>query len=128
MDSREGQPRGNSAAFGASIERDMRRIYPVVLRITKNREDAEDAVQQSVLNAFVHRAQFRGQSSFSTWLTRIAINEALGRVRKGRAERSRRASEATPEVAAAALDTLSAGEEFRPDLVVARRLRRRVLR
>src|SRR5580704_3089716 len=66
-----------AVAFPSSIEDDMQRMYRMALRITKNREDAEDAVQQGLLNAFVHRDQFRGQSAFSTWLTRIAINEAL---------------------------------------------------
>jgi RNA polymerase sigma-70 factor (ECF subfamily) len=115
-------------AFEAAIERDMQRIYHVALRITRNREDAEDAAQQSMLNAFTHRTQFRGQSSFSTWLTRIAINEALGRVRKEKVERSRRVSEtATPDSTAGVLETLSAGEDSSPDHVVAKRTRQRVL-
>jgi RNA polymerase sigma-70 factor (ECF subfamily) len=114
-------------AFEAAMERDMQRIYHVALRITRNREDAEDAAQQSMLNAFTHRTQFRGQSSFSTWLTRIAINEALGRVRKERIERSRRVSETTPDSTASVLDTLSAGEECSPEHVVTNRRRQRVL-
>src|SRR5271154_3374335 len=114
-------------AFEAAMERDMQRIYHVALRITRNREDAEDAAQQSMLNAFTHRTQFRGQSSFSTWLTRIAINEALGRVRKERIERSRRVSETTPDSTASVLDTLSAGEESSPEHVVTNRRRQRVL-
>jgi len=114
-------------AFEAAMERDMQRVYHVALRITRNREDAEDAAQQSMLNAFTHRTQFRGQSSFSTWLTRIAINEALGRVRKERVERSRRVSETTSDSAPGILDTLSAGEDSSPDHVVAKRTRQRVL-
>jgi RNA polymerase sigma-70 factor (ECF subfamily) len=114
-------------AFADAIQQNMQRIYRVALRITKNREDAEDAVQQSVLNAFAHRAQFRGQSAFSTWLTRIAINESLGRVRKGKVERLRRVydveTESTP-----LLDTLRAGEESSPDVVTTKGLRQRILR
>jgi RNA polymerase sigma-70 factor, ECF subfamily len=58
-----------------------------MLRITKNREDAEDALQDSFLSAFVHLRNFDGRSSFSTWLTRIAINSALMKLRKNRGSR-----------------------------------------
>jgi DNA-directed RNA polymerase specialized sigma24 family protein len=54
------------------------------LRITRNHEDAEDVVQQSFQKAFVHLHKFEGESSFSTWLTRIAINEALMSLRRSR--------------------------------------------
>src|SRR5882672_5431479 len=54
------------------------------LRITGKREDAEDVVQQSFQEAFAHLKEFQGRSSFSTWLTRIAINEALMSRRNGR--------------------------------------------
>jgi len=53
-------------------------------RVAHTREDAEDVVQQSLQKAFVHLDQFEGKSSFSTWLTRIAINEALILLRKSR--------------------------------------------
>jgi RNA polymerase sigma-70 factor, ECF subfamily len=56
-------------------------------RITRNREDAEDALQGALLNAFVHLQTFDGKSSLSTWLTRIAINSALGIVRNNRSRR-----------------------------------------
>jgi RNA polymerase sigma-70 factor (ECF subfamily) len=52
--------------------------------MTRTREDAEDVVQQSLQKAFIHVRQFEGKSSFSTWLTRIAINEALMLLRKRR--------------------------------------------
>jgi RNA polymerase sigma-70 factor (ECF subfamily) len=58
-----------------------------MLRITRNREDAEDALQDSFLSAFVHLRDFDGRSSFSTWLTRIAINSALMKLRKNRGSR-----------------------------------------
>src|SRR5260370_7266828 len=50
--------------------------------MTRTREDAEDVVQQSLQKAFVHLHQFEGKSSFSTWLTRIAMNEALMLLRR----------------------------------------------
>jgi RNA polymerase sigma-70 factor, ECF subfamily len=115
-------------AFVGAMEQNMKRVYRTTLRITRNREDAEDAAQQSMLNAYVHRRQFQGTSSFSTWLTRIAINEALGHLRRGRNERLRRVNEAEGDSAPAALlDTLSSDEESCPDAVVARGTRRRML-
>jgi RNA polymerase sigma-70 factor, ECF subfamily len=53
-------------------------------RITRNREDAEDVVQQSFQKAFIHLKKFEGKSLFHTWLTRIAINEALMLLRRKR--------------------------------------------
>src|SRR5882724_4776398 len=72
---------GSSHAFDVLVERHARRILCVAQRVTRSREDAEDVVQRSFQNAFVHLQQFEGKSSFSTWLTRIAINEALMWVR-----------------------------------------------
>jgi RNA polymerase sigma-70 factor (ECF subfamily) len=76
--------RGDGRAFEILIERYQRRILAVAKRFTRIREDAEDIVQQSLQKAFVHLNRFEGKSTFSTWLTRIAINEALMFLRKGR--------------------------------------------
>lgn len=78
---------GSERAFEALVERYWRRIIRVALRFTRVEEDAEDIAQQSFQKAFVHLNRFEGKSSFATWLTRIAINEALMLVRKGRAMR-----------------------------------------
>jgi RNA polymerase sigma-70 factor, ECF subfamily len=75
---------GDGHAFETLIERHQRMVLGVVLRIARVREDAEDIVQQSFQKAFVHLHKFEGKSSFSTWLTRIAINEALLLLRRGR--------------------------------------------
>jgi RNA polymerase sigma-70 factor, ECF subfamily len=75
---------GCAAAFERLVERRRKMIVLMALRITGNREDAEDVAQQSLEKAFVHLQEFRGKSSFSTWLTRIAVNEALMLRRKGR--------------------------------------------
>lgn len=64
-------------AFETLFKRHQQKVLRVVLRYTRVREDAEDIVQQSFQKAFVHLSRFEGKSSFSTWLTRIAINEAL---------------------------------------------------
>jgi len=68
---------GDEQAFETLFKRYQRKTLAVVLRYTRVVEDAEDIVQQSFYKAFVHLCQFHGESSFSTWLTRIAINEAL---------------------------------------------------
>ena len=76
--------RGNSAAFETLFERYHQKMFRVALSRLQNPEDAEDAVQQAFQQAFVHLKSFQGQSRFSTWLTRIAINEALMLLRKRR--------------------------------------------
>jgi RNA polymerase sigma-70 factor (ECF subfamily) len=75
---------GNREAFEILVQRHQRRILAIALRFTRIREDAEDIVQQSFQKAFIHLHKFEGMSSFSTWLTRIAINEALMLLRRGR--------------------------------------------
>lgn len=75
---------GNSAAFDILAKRHEAKIFRVLLRITRNREDAQDAMQQSLHKAFTRLETFEGESSFYTWLTRIAINEALMLMRKNR--------------------------------------------
>jgi RNA polymerase sigma-70 factor (ECF subfamily) len=76
--------RGDCQAFEILIERYQRRILALARRFTGNQEDAEDIAQQSFQKAFIHLHKFEGKSRFSTWLTRIAINEALMLLRRGR--------------------------------------------
>jgi len=78
---------GRRAPFGELCERHMKQVSCVTRRITRNREDAEDAAQECFLNAFVHLKDFDGRSQFATWLTRIAINAALMKLRKSRGAR-----------------------------------------
>jgi RNA polymerase sigma-70 factor (ECF subfamily) len=78
---------GRRAPFGELCERHRKRISCVTRRIIRNREDAEDAAQECFLNAFVHLKDFDGRSQFATWLTRIAINAALMKLRKNRGAR-----------------------------------------
>jgi len=68
---------GESNSFELLVRRYERRILLLALRITRNWHDAEDVKQQSFQKAYSQLHQFQGKSSFSTWLTRIAINEAL---------------------------------------------------
>jgi RNA polymerase sigma-70 factor, ECF subfamily len=85
---------GDCQAFTALIEPHLRRIYATAIEITKNHEDAEDACQQSMMKAFLHIRRYRGTAQFSTWLTRIAINEALMAVRKSQTEYRYRSDDA----------------------------------
>lgn len=78
---------GNERAFEILVKRHRRKILSVALGFTHVQEDAEDIAQQSLQKAFVHLHTFEGKSSFSTWLKRIAINESLMFLRKGRSQR-----------------------------------------
>ncbi len=76
---------GEHQAFSELCKRHSKKIFSTVYRITRNRQDAEDALQEAFLKAYVHLKKFDGRSSFSTWLTRIAINSALMILRRKRA-------------------------------------------
>jgi RNA polymerase sigma-70 factor (ECF subfamily) len=78
---------GESQAFEFLVKRHEAKAFWVAFRITRNREDAQDVVQESFLKAFTHLDRFQEKSSFSTWLTRIAINEGLMSLRRTRAGR-----------------------------------------
>ena len=90
---------GKRAPFGELCERHVKRVFCVAHRITRNREDAEDAAQDCLLNAFVHLQDFDGRSRFATWLTRIAINAALMKLRKKRGIREVPVDEPNPSPA-----------------------------
>jgi RNA polymerase sigma-70 factor, ECF subfamily len=86
---------GDARAFEVLVERHEGRVFSLAQHITRNREDAEDVVQQSLQKAFIHLKKFAGQSLFSTWLTRIVINEALMVLRKRRGTREVPIAEST---------------------------------
>lgn len=73
---------GNTAIFELLMRRYNERLYRVARAITRDDREAEDVMQQAYVNAFANLRQFNGQARFATWLTRIAINEALARVRR----------------------------------------------
>ena len=75
---------GNTNAFAELRDRHSFKILRTTYRITRNWEDAEDALQDAFLSAFVHLNKFEGRSSFSSWVTRIAINMSLMVMRKKR--------------------------------------------
>jgi RNA polymerase sigma-70 factor (ECF subfamily) len=74
--------RGDSAAFETLCKQAASTVLHVAWRMMRNNEDAEDVLQESFQQAFIHLGSFNGASRFSTWLTRIAINAALMRLRK----------------------------------------------
>jgi len=76
---------GDQSAFRAIMEQNNQRLYRVARAVMKDDTEAEDVVQETYLRAFFNLSKFRGESSLTTWLTRIALNEALGRKRKQRA-------------------------------------------
>jgi RNA polymerase sigma-70 factor (ECF subfamily) len=79
---------GDSAAFSELVERYERKIYRLAKHITQNDEDAEDVLQESFLKAYTHLDSFHGDSKFYTWLVRIAVNEALMKLRKRKSDKT----------------------------------------
>ena len=75
---------GDPAGFNELVKRYERKIFRLAQNITQNREDAEDVMQEAFLKAYTHLANFQGDSRFYTWLVRIAVNEALMKLRKRR--------------------------------------------
>ena len=93
--------RRDEAAIRAIMQANNRRLYRIARGILRNDGEAEDVVQETYVRAFTHLESFRGDSSLATWLARIAMNEALGRLRRQR-----------PSVE---LSTLAAGRAGGPD-------------
>src|SRR5260370_25316630 len=75
---------GDVSAFEELVRRYDRNVFRIAQHITQNREDAEDVVQDDFLKAYTNLGQFQGQSKFYTWLVRIAVNEALMKLRRRR--------------------------------------------
>jgi len=84
----EAAKKGDIGAFEELVRRYDRNVFRIAQHITQNREDAEDVVQDAFLKAYGNLAQFQGQSKFYTWLVRIAVNEALMKLRRRRPERT----------------------------------------
>jgi RNA polymerase sigma-70 factor, ECF subfamily len=74
----------DAGAFRAIMQRHNRRLYRIARGILRNNTEAEDAVQDAYVSAFAHLASYRGESTLATWLSRIVMNEALGRLRRRR--------------------------------------------
>jgi len=76
---------GDQTAIRLLIERNNQRLFRAARSVLRNDGEAEDVVQQTYVKAFTALASFRGEASFSTWLTRIALNEAVSRLRRRKA-------------------------------------------
>ncbi|MCD4794296.1 MAG: RNA polymerase sigma factor [Bacteroidales bacterium] len=74
--------KGNSGAFKYLVERHKNMVFTIVLRIVRNREDAEEIAQDAFLKAFQSISSFKGQAKFSTWLYKIAYNLSISHTRK----------------------------------------------
>ena len=74
--------KGDLEAFSELVKRYDRNVFRIAQHITHNEEDAQDVVQDAFLKAYQNLEQFQGNSKFYTWLVRIAVNEALMRLRK----------------------------------------------
>jgi RNA polymerase sigma-70 factor (ECF subfamily) len=113
---------GRRAPFGELCERHVKKVLRVIHRIMRNREDAEDALQDCLLNAFAHVKDFDERSRFATWLTRIAINAALAKLRKNHWKREIPIDEPNP---ACELERHSEIRDDAPDPEETYRLRER---
>src|SRR5574340_1270358 len=78
---------GDARAFSELLQRYEGKIFRLALHITQNREDAEDVLQETFLKAYEHLDQFQGNSKFYTWIVRIAVNQALMKLRKRRTDK-----------------------------------------
>jgi RNA polymerase sigma-70 factor (ECF subfamily) len=94
---------GSTRAFDVLVKRHTRKFLRIAQRVTRNREDAQDVVQKSFQKAFVHVRKFEERSSFSTWMTRIVVNEAAMYLRANRRIRVVGIDELTPREEEAAL-------------------------
>ena len=79
---------GDANAFTDLVKQYDRRIFRMAKQITQNDEDAEDVLQEAFLKAYSHLDDFQGNSKFYTWIVRIAVNEALMKLRKRRSDRT----------------------------------------
>ena len=81
--------RSDARAFEALYKLHIDRVYGICLRMTGNVSEAEDSAQEAFIQAWNKMDKFRGDSAFSTWLHRIAVNSVLGRIRKSKREQDR---------------------------------------
>lgn len=79
---------GNTGAFSELVHRYEGKILRLAQHITQNREDAEDVLQETFLKAYEHLDQFQGNSKFYTWIVRIAVNQALMKLRRRKTDKS----------------------------------------
>jgi RNA polymerase sigma-70 factor (ECF subfamily) len=117
---------GDSAAFEILCKQSASTVFHIALRIMRNNEDAEDVMQESFQQALIHLKNFNGDSRFSTWLSRIAINAALMKLRRKRRVRDVSLDHsAETEESSARLDLEDQGQN--PEQLYAQKERQRIL-
>ena len=79
---------GDASAFGELVRRYEGKIFRLAQHVTQNREDAEDVLQETFMKAYEHLDQFQGNSKFYTWIVRIAVNQALMKLRRRKTDKS----------------------------------------
>jgi RNA polymerase sigma-70 factor (ECF subfamily) len=79
---------GDTGAFNDLVRRYQAKIFRLAQHVTQNREDAEDVLQETFLKAYEHLDQFKGDSKFYTWIVRIAVNQALMKLRRRKTDKS----------------------------------------
>ena len=79
---------GDTTAFGELVRRYEGKIFRLAQHVTQNREDAEDVLQETFMKAYEHLEQFKGDSKFYTWIVRIAVNQALMKLRRRKTDKS----------------------------------------
>ena len=79
---------GDTAAFGELVRCYEGKIFRLAQHVTQNREDAEDVLQETFMKAYEHLDQFQGNSKFYTWIVRIAVNQALMKLRRRKTDKS----------------------------------------
>ena len=79
---------GDTGAFGELVRRYEGNIFRLAQHVTQNREDAEDVLQETFMKAYEHLDQFQGNSKFYTWIVRIAVNQALMKLRRRKTDKS----------------------------------------
>ena len=112
MNEIEGFIQGNERAFGTLVNRHKERIYRVVLRIVRNKEEAKDLAQDAFVKAYRNRQNFRAESGFYTWVYRIAVNLALNYVNRNRDRQAESIENVQPSSLAVASNDALEGREL----------------
>jgi RNA polymerase sigma-70 factor, ECF subfamily len=111
----------DGAAFRAIMQRHNRRLYRLARSVTRNDTEAEDVVQEAYVRAFSNLATFRGESSLATWLSRIALNEALGRLRSRRPSADLTEIESRPPTQSQIIPFPNSSPQLDPERTMAQR-------
>ena len=111
----------DGGAFRTIMQRHNRRLYRVARSVMRNDSEAEDVVQEAYVRAFANLATFRGESSLATWLSRITLNEALGRLRGRRPSADLTEIEARPPMQGQIIPFPNSSPQLDPERTMAQR-------